>query len=491
MNTRDGDPGAGLPAAPPGDRPSPEQAGTPEEFMVRLRQLREWTGLTFRDLETRSRRLGDHLPRSTLASTLRRDALPRQEFVEALVRACGLDPAPWARARRRLAVRLAAAEPAGERTWVQAAEQAPVRDGSAPHQLPLAPPVLVGRDRELDQVAGMLAGTPVTVISGPAGAGKSAVGVRAAHRAAHLFPDGQLYVNLRGTTPGAEPPAPAEIAGVLLRSLGIAWPQAPADAGEATGRLRTALSGRRLLVLLDDVASAAQVRPLVPCCGPSAVILTSRMSLTSLDGSRHVRLDPLSHAEAEEVLERNLGAERVRAEPEAVRTLADLCGHLPLGLRIAAARLAARPEWPVRVLTRRLADERRRLDEFRVDDMDVRASLAVSFEDVAGSDDEPARLAARVLGRLADLPAGEIRLPEDAVLLEVPEDTADRALERLVDAGLVESRTPGCYRVSELVRLFALEQSESGVRGESGGQGESGVRGERGVRGGCGVRGER
>ncbi|WP_433466340.1 NB-ARC domain-containing protein [Spirillospora sp. CA-128828] len=418
--------------------------------MVRLRQLREWTGLSYRELETRSRNMGAFVPRSTLASALRRNALPRQEFVVTVVRACGLDPVPWARARRRLAVRLA--------TSGHPAEPAPAQHGPAPHQLPPSPAVLVGRDEELGRLVRMLTTTPVTVVSGQPGVGKSAAALRAAHRIAHLFPDGQLYVDLRKETPGAEPPGPAEIAALLLRSLGTEGSQVPADAGEAAGRLRTMLSGRRVLILLDDVASAAQVRPLVPCGGQSTAILTSRTPLTSLDCAGHMRLRPLSRDAAMEALERFLGAERVQAEPEAVRTLADLCDRLPLGLRIAAARLAARPEWPVRVLAERLADERRRLDEFRVDDMDVRASLALSFEDLAGSADEQNRLAVCVLGVVAALPAGQVRLGEAAALLDMPQDTAERALERLVDANLVESSTPGSYRVPDLVRLFALER---------------------------------
>lgn len=429
--------------------PTPDGAMTPDEFMVRLRQLKEWTGLTYRDLEARSRSTGGHLARSTLASTLRRNALPRQEFVEAMVRACGLDPAPWARARRRLAVLHAAAEPAADR--------APGARGTAPRQLPPAPPVLVGRDAELGRLARMLGAAPVTVISGPPGAGKTAVGVRAAHLVADRFPDGQLYVDLRGTAPNDEPLTPAEIAGVLLRSLGEGDARAAADAGEAAGRLRTALSGRRVLIMLDDVASAAQVRWLAPCGGGSAVLLTSRATLTSLDGSRHVRLGALPPDRARQALELFLGAERVRGEPEAVRTLADLCDRLPLALRIAAARLAARPEWPVRALVERMADPRRRLDELRVDDMDMRASLAVSFADLARGRDEAARLAVRVLGLPAEPPDGQVRTATAASLLDVPPDSAERALERLVDVGLAESSAPGRYRVPGLVRLFALE----------------------------------
>jgi len=287
------------------------------------------------------------------------------------------------------------------------------------------------------------------------------VGVRAAHLAAHRFPDGRLYVNLRGTTPGAEPMTPAEVAGALLRSLGTPDAQVPSDAGEAAARLRSALSDRRVLVLLDDVASAAQVRPLVPIGGPSAAVLTSRASLTSIEGSLHLRVGELSHEAAQEVLAWYLGQERVRAEPEAVRTLASQCGRLPLVLRVAAARLAARPDWPVRALTGRMADERRRLDEFRVDDLEVRASLAVSFEDLERSRAEQDRMAARALRLIAGLPPGEVRLPDAAAALDASRDAADRVLERLVDANLVESGGPGRYRVPELVRLFALERAEA------------------------------
>ena len=440
--------------------------------MARLRQLKEWAGFTYRELERRTGEIGDHLPRSTLASTLRRDALPRRRFVETMVRACGLDPVPWARARTRLAVRLATAEhtapPAGPAHPAFAAEPArPAEPGSpharpVPRQLPYGSPGMVGRDRELGRIVEILTTAPVTVVSGPPGAGKSAAAVRAAHMAAHLFPDGQLYANLRDKGPGAEPPGPAEIAGLLLRSLGVPASAVPADAEEAAGTLRTALSGRRMLVLLDGVTTAAQVRPLAPVGGRSAVILTSTVHLTSLDGCGCVRLGPLAPDEAELMLEGLLGTERVRAEPEAARALADLCGRLPLCLRIAAARLAARPHWPLRTLTERMDDERRRLDELRVDGMELRATLAASFEHLAGSRDECARLAARVLGLVAGRSTGETGLEEAAALLDMPSEAVDRALERLVDANLVESRSPGSYRVPDLVRLFALERGGGG-----------------------------
>ncbi|MFI6515438.1 NB-ARC domain-containing protein [Spirillospora sp. NPDC050679] len=431
--------------------PTPDGIVTVEEFMVRLRQLRRWAGLTYRDLEARGRDNGDHLARSTLASTLGRAGLPRQDFVEAVVRACGLDPSPWVRVCRRLALLDLAAE--------QPVEPSAER-GSAPRQLPPAPPVLAGRDRESEQVVGMLTAMPVAVISGPPGVGKSAVGLRAAHQVADLFPDGQVYVNLRGTVSGTAPLAPAEVAGVLLRSLGAADAHVPADAEEAAGRLRSELAGRRVLLVLDDVTSAAQVRALVPCGGRATALLTSRAALTSLDGSRHVRLGPLSRRHAQEVLEHLLGSERVRAEPEAARLLADLCGRLPLGLRIAAARLAARPGWRLRALTERMSDERRRLDELRVDDMNIRQSLAASFEDLARGHGTGTRLASRVLAAATE----EVRPEAAAALLNVSSETVEDVLERLVDVNLVESRAPGCYHVPELVRIFASEWGERHVR---------------------------
>jgi hypothetical protein len=437
----------------------PHRAKTPAEFMLRLRQLKEWAGLTYRQIEIRSRRHGDCLARSTLAATLRRDALPREDFVRSLVRACGHDPDPWIRVRRELAV-MTAAEPQKESSPVSGPEVAPGLE-SPPRQLPLDADVLVGRDRELREVTRLVSGSdpgaPVIVISGPPGVGKSAVGIRAAHLAAEHFPDGQLYVNLRGASPGADPLTPAEIAGILLRRLRISGSAVPADAGEAAALLRCLLADRRVLVLLDDVACAAQVRPLVPFGRRSVALMTSRMTLTSLDGSRCLRVGHLSHDDAEAVLERLLGPERVTAEPEAVKHLADLCDHLPLGLRIAAARLAARPWWPVCALVERLADERHRLDEFKVDDLGMRAILAVSYDALAVSDDPHARMAASALPLLADLSAGEVLLAEAVKLLNTSMAEAGRTLERLVDANLMESAAPGCYRLPNLVRLFARE----------------------------------
>ncbi|TDD72483.1 NB-ARC domain-containing protein [Actinomadura rubrisoli] len=453
--------------------PTPHCAATPAEFMLRLRQLKEWTGLTYRQLEARGRRHGDGLPRSTLAATLRRGGLPREEFVESLVKACGQDPVPWTGVRRRLAVQSMADGAEGSAPAAAVPPPAPAPGGAswaaggaggpdAPHQLPVGTGVLVGRDREVAEVARLAggdgAGAPIVVVSGPPGVGKSALGVRAAHLAAARFPDGQIYVDVRGASPGTAPLTPVEIAGRLLRGLRGPGAPVPADAEEAAALLRSVLADRRVLVVLDDVASAAQVRPLVPFGRRCAALMTSRTSLTSLDGARCLRLGRLAPRDAETVLERFLGAERVAAEPDAVRLLADLCDGLPLGLRVAAARLAARPGWPLGALAERLSDPRGRLDEFRVDDLEVRASLAVSFDALAGSDDAQARAAARALPLLADLPGGDVRLPEAAALLHLSSEETGRALERLVDASLVESPAPGAYRVPDLVRLFARER---------------------------------
>ncbi|MFJ5226766.1 NB-ARC domain-containing protein [Streptomyces sp. NPDC088400] len=417
--------------------------------MAMLRLLKDLTGLTYRQLESRARRCGDRLPRSTIASVLARTTLPREEFTSALVRACGLDPAPWLTVHRGLA---------------RQEEGQPVARASVPpHQLPHCPSGLTGHDRELAALSELLSAadtpSPLAVISGPPGVGKSVLAMRAARRVAAHYPDGQLYVQLRGTTPDVEPLYPGEAATRLLRSLSAPVPHLLSDASETATMLRTVLAGRRMLILLDDAASAAQVRPLLPAGNRCAVLVTSRSNLTSLDGARSVQLRPLPPAEARTVLAQLLGPERVALDPEAVTRLAELCGRLPLCLRVVAARLAARPCWPVAALVERLADERHRLDELSVDDLQIRASLAVSYRALPRTD-EVARTAVR-----AFLLFGALRLPETgttllADLLKVSPRQAESAVERLVDSHLLESTGPGRYRMLDLVRIFAGERAE-------------------------------
>src|SRR6476469_5876476 len=168
--------------------------------------------------------------------------------------------------------------------------------------------------------------------------------------------------------------------GPVLLALGMSGDEIPDGVAEASAAFRALTADARLLVVLDNAAGAAQVRPLLPAGAGCAVLVTSRGVLGTLDGATHLRLDVLAPQESLALLGKLVGAERVSAEPAGVRTLADLCGHLPLALRIAAARLAARPPWPASALAARLGDATRRLDELQYADFGVRASFQVSYQ---------------------------------------------------------------------------------------------------------------
>ncbi|MFG2994621.1 AAA family ATPase [Streptomyces sp. NPDC048257] len=422
-----------------------------------LRLLKEGAGLTFRQLENRAGRAGRRLPRSTIASALTRPTLPREEFTEALVSACGLDARPWLAAHRRLAY----ARPP-QPTTAAAAHTTPLRPLVVPRQLPFCRPDLTGHEHRLADLIALLTDprspAPSAVISGPPGSGKSALAARAAHRVAAHYPDGQLYVQLRGTTPHAEPLTAAETIARLLRGLAIPVPAPPHDASETAALLRSALTGRRVLILLDDAASAAQVRPLLPTGGHSALLVTARSGLTSLDGPRSFPLGTLLPGEAYTVLEQLLGSERVARDPSAAFRLAELCGWLPLGLRVAAARLTARPRWPLSLLVDRLTDESTRLDELRVDELQVRESLAVSYRALRHTDGASGT-AVRAFLLFGSMRLRETGIPLLSELLCVPLAEAERAAERLVDTSLAESTGPGRYRMHDLVRIYAGEQA--------------------------------
>jgi tetratricopeptide (TPR) repeat protein/transcriptional regulator with XRE-family HTH domain len=323
-----------------------------------------------------------------------------------------------------------------------------------------------GRQLELDVLGELLERTgeteqqtapAVVAITGVAGVGKSALAIHAAHRVAGRFPDGQLYANLHGATPGLAPLSPEEVLSRFLRALGTEDRFVPHQVEEAAAQFRSLVEGKRLLLLLDDVTSAAQVRPLIPASPVSALLLTSRHALFALDGATHLRLDVLASAAAVDLLCRLAGHRRVMLEPEAAISIARSCGNLPLALRIAGARLAARPDWSVRSLAERLADERRRLDTLQVGDLAVRTSFQVSYRLLPPAAEAGREAPGRALALLALMDGPDVGLPAAAALLDQPEPAAEATLEQLLDANLLQTLAPGRYRMHDLVRLFARE----------------------------------
>jgi len=329
-----------------------------------------------------------------------------------------------------------------------------------PQELPARLSRFTGRDPELARLARLLAGqagagAQVVAVHGLAGVGKSALAVEAAWRLQDRFPDGQLYLDLHGATSGLAPLDPGEALGRLLRSVGVSGTAIPAEADEGMARYRSLLAGRRVLVVLDNAASTAQVRPLLPASPGCGALVTSRNLLADLDAPS-LHLDVLAPEDATLLLGRVAGRQRVAGDPATAAWIAELCGHLPLALRIAGARLAARPGWGLATLAARLADGRRRLDELQIGDLAVRASFQVSYATLA--DGGPAeQRAARLFRLLGLLATPDLTAALAAALADEPPPAAEAMLERLVDAQLLETPTPGRYRMHDLLRLFAGE----------------------------------
>lgn len=375
-----------------------------------------------------------------------------QDARRLMVDELGLEPGPELRELERTILRGDPPRADTER------REPPVR--TVPAELPGDIATFSGRTAETDELRRLLAapgGGPVA-IAGPGGIGKSSLAIHTAHQVRDDFPDGQLYVDLHGATPDGEPMAAADVLGRFLRVMGVAGSAIPADEAGAAALFRTETHGRRLLLVLDNAAGAAQVRPLLPGSGSCGVIITSRAVLSALDGAAHLHLDVLPAGDSVTLLTRTAGAERVASDPEAVDTVVRLCGRLPLALGIAGARLAARPDWPVRTLAERLQGEQRRLAELAVDDQAVRASFMVSYSELG--DDAVARMFR--LGFLLDGPGTSV--PVAAAMAEVPPQRAEELLDRLVDVQLVQARGPGRYRVHDLLCLFARERARAEER---------------------------
>ncbi|RSS36362.1 AfsR family transcriptional regulator, partial [Streptomyces sp. WAC07061] len=250
---------------------------------------------------------------------------------------------------------------------------------------------------------------------------------------------------------------PEAVLGSFLRALGTPDSSIPDSPADRAALYRSILDGRRVLVLLDNARDAAQVRPLLPGTAGCAALVTSRVRMSGLAGAHLVDLDVMSPEEALQLFTRIVGAERVGAERQAALDVVGACGFLPLAIRIAASRLAARRTWTVSVLAAKLADERRRLDELQAGDLAVKATFELGYGQL-----EPAQQRAfRLLG-LADGP--DVSLAAAAAVLDLPEHDTEDLLEALVDCSLLESAAPGRYRFHDLVRLYARACAERDER---------------------------
>ncbi|MFE4972012.1 BTAD domain-containing putative transcriptional regulator [Kitasatospora sp. NPDC056651] len=388
-----------------------------------------------------------------------------RRIADRLAEDLGLDPGPELRS---LHLELLATEPV--RTPAAATPAAPPEEAPAtpstptdpppppPAQLPPAPAAFVGRATELAALDALLATppTPVCAVSGPAGAGKTALAVDWAHRVRDRFPDGQLYADLHGYSVDA-PLAPHTVLARFLRALGVPGDRIPTTPDEAAALYRSLLAGRRLLVVLDNARDAEQVRPLLPGAPDCRTVVTSRTRLDGLtvrNGARPLVLDVLPAPQAVELLARLLGEHRVRAEPRAAAELADACGRLPLALAITASRLAAVPDRSLAEHSAELLDTDHRLSALQIEGdatSTVRAAFDLSYRSL------PAE--ARTLLRLLTLlPAVGIGADAAAALAGAPAAAVRPVLDRLATAHLLTVDEPGHYRLNDLLRLYAAER---------------------------------
>ncbi|WTI18228.1 helix-turn-helix domain-containing protein [Streptomyces sp. NBC_00820] len=431
-------------------------SGTPAaagDFGTRLRALRTEAGLSQEELAQAagvSVRALSYLERG-------RSRGPQRRTVQALAAALRLDTA----GARELehAASLGRPRPAiGNSGGPDAGPQAGPTTGRAAHHTLALPRDLhdfTARGPVLTRLLALAehpgpAAAPVAVICGQPGLGKTAFAVHAAHALTPHFPDGQFAVDLRGMDP--RPTRPRDALARLLRALGVADSAVPTGTEDRSGLLRSLLHDRRVLLLLDNAADEGQVRPLLPGTGASLTVVTSRHTLAGLESAHRTELALLRREEAVELLTRIIGPERVERERQAARDLAELCGHLPLAIRIAAQRLASRPGERIAKLVAQLAEQESRLDALQAGSLQVRAAFALSYRRLSPAD--------RTVFRRASLAEGPDFSPETVALLaDLPIRQAARCAEHLVDAGLLQPHpTADRYRFHDLLRLFATEQ---------------------------------
>lgn len=331
-------------------------------------------------------------------------------------------------------------------------------DYGHPQQLPACVADFTGRVRELTELTalcrstsgrGLPAGNKVVVITGSPGVGKSALVIRLARELAAEYPDGQLYSDLRGGV--QEPLSPSVVLGHFVRALGAGQIKSPDEPAELAGIYRTLLANRRVLVVLDNAIDERQLRPLLSGGHDCLMLVTSRNSLATLEGATVYQLGVLELDESLELLASIAGGDRLTADPTGCRDVVQHCGRLPLAIRIAGSRLRARADRTPSYLAQCLADGRRRLDQLRLGDLDVRASFELSHHDL---DPESRRL----FRRLAVVPGPTFSAELAELLMDKSGASCEEALDRLIiDQLVMPATTVGYYRMHDLLRLFAAE----------------------------------
>ena len=335
--------------------------------------------------------------------------------------------------------------------------------GGGPSMLPTDIADFTGRGDQVEEIQTRFAeaaenparlAVPIVVVAGKPGIGKTSLCVHVAHRLAWRYPDGQLFADLHG---GASRQAsPTQVLERFLRTLGVPGTVIPEGLEERAEMYRDLVADRRILIVLDNAGSETQLLPLLPGNRSAAVLITSRRRLAGLPGAAHIEVDVFDREQSIALLSRIVGGDRVHAETDAAAELAELCGQLPLALRIAGARLSARPHWTVEQLASRLEDEARRLDELKHGALGIRVSISHTYDAM----EEDAR---RLFRRLALLDFPVFGGWVSAALLDQPLLDAQDLLDELVDAQLVEitgteSGWRTQYRFHDLIRVFARER---------------------------------